>query len=138
MKFTEYLFDKDVISDIIHERKKSLVSNRGFSNLLAFGLGVIAERLSKDRLRYRDYGPYWWALKEVMNANGYSLGDQSDPLIKKAYHGESDIETMIMADEFRTEYLKSQMIHSNQFMLDSESGEFWTLFDSDMEVPTKK
>ncbi|MBY0475378.1 MAG: hypothetical protein K2Q13_10025 [Nitrosomonas sp.] len=138
MKFTEYLFDADVISDIIHERKKNLVANRGFSNLLAFGLGVIAERLGKDRLRYRDYGPYWWALKDVMNANGYRLGDQSDPLIKNVYHGDNDIETMIMADEFRTEYLKSQMIHSNQFMLDSESGEFWTIFDIDMESPARK
>ncbi|PSJ15928.1 hypothetical protein [Nitrosomonas supralitoralis] len=138
MNFTEYLFDKDVISDIIHERKKGLVANRGFSNLLSFGLSVIAERLAKDRLRYRDYGPYWWSLKDVMNANGYQLGDQSDPLVKSTYRGISDVETLIMADEFRSEYLKSEIIHSNKFMLDSESGEFWTLFDSDMEDPSKK
>lgn len=138
MKFTEYLFDKEVIGGVIHDRKKNLMLNRGFSNLLAFGLGVVAERLGNDRLRYRDYGPYWWALKDVMNSNGYRYGDQSDPLIKDVYRGDTDIETLIMADEFRSGYLKSQMINSNQFMLDSEGGEFWTLFDIDMENPAPK
>ena len=70
-----------------------------------------------------------------MNRNGYSLGDQSDPLIAKAYRGETDVETLIAADEFRTEYLRTQMIYTNKFMLDGESGEFWTLYDADMEAP---
>ena len=38
-----------------------------------------------------------------------------------------------MADEFRTMYLKSNIVYANQFMLDAGSGEFWTLYDSDME-----
>lgn len=42
---------------------------------------------------------------------------------------------LIMADEFRTMYLKSNIVYANQFMLDAGSGEFWTLYDSDMELP---
>ena len=68
-----------------------------------------------------------------MNSAGYNLGDQADPLIAKDYRGESDVETLIAADEFRTEYLRTQMIYTNKFMLDGESGEFWTLYDQDME-----
>lgn len=133
MAFTEYKFDKEILKALVAERSANLRANRGFSNLLAFGLGVVAERLSKDARRYRDYGPYWPALKEVMNANGYNLGSQSDPLISRAYRGETDEETLIMADEFRTMYLKSNIVYANQFMLDAGSGEFWTLYDSDME-----
>lgn len=133
MAFTEYKFDKEMLKALVAERSANLRANRGFSNLLAFGLGVVAERLSKDARRYRDYGPYWPALKEVMNANGYNLGSQSDPLISRAYRGETDEETLIMADEFRTMYLKSNIVYANQFMLDAGSGEFWTLYDSDME-----
>lgn len=48
--------------------------------------------------------------------------------------GETDEETLIMADEFRTMYLKSNIVYANQFMLDAGSG-FWTLYDSDMETP---
>lgn len=133
MAFTEYKFDKEMLKALVAERAANLRANRGFSNLLAFGLGVVAERLSKDARRYRDYGPYWPALKEVMNANGYNLGSQSDPLVSRAYRGETDEETLIMADEFRTAYLKSNIVYANQFMLDAGSGEFWTLYDSDME-----
>jgi hypothetical protein len=135
MAFTEYKFDKEMLKALVAERSANLRANRGFSNLLAFGLGVVAERLSKDARRYRDYGPYWPALKEVMNANGYNLGSQSDPLISRAYRGETDEETLIMADEFRAMYLKSNIVYANQFMLDAGSGEFWTLYDSDMETP---
>ena len=135
MAFTEYKFDKEMLKALVAERSANLRANRGFSNLLAFGLGVVAERLSKDARRYRDYGPYWPALKEVMNANGYNLGSQSDPLISRAYRGETDEETLIMADEFRAMYLKSNIVYANQFMLDAGSGEFWALYDSDMETP---
>lgn len=135
MAFTEYKFDKEMLKALVAERSANLRANRGFSNLLAFGLGVVAERLSKDARRYRDYGPYWPALKEVMNANGYNLGSQSDPLVKKAYRGETDVETLIMADEFRTAYLKQNMIYTNQFLLDAASPDFWTLYDADMEFP---
>ena len=136
MAFTEYKFDKEMLKALVAERAANLRANRGFSNLLAFGLGVVAERLAVDPLRYRDYGPWWPALKGAMNANGYSIGSQSDPLIAKAYRGETDVETLIAADEFRTEYLRTQMIYTNKFMLDGDSGELWTLYDSDMEVPS--
>lgn len=136
MGYTEYFFDSESIRLIVQERRANLLSNHGRSDMLNFVIGVIAGRLEKDRLSYRDYGPYWFALKNVMNRVGdYDLGDQSDPLIAAAYRGQSDIETLVMADEFRTEYLRTQLIHTNQFMLDGESGEFWTLFDYDMESP---
>lgn len=135
MAYTEYKFDKDTIKALVAERAASLRANRGFSNLLGFGLGVVAERLQKDPRRYRDYGPYWWALKDALKAGGYELGDQSDPLIKLAYQGESAEETLIMADEFRTAYLASNAIYTNQFMLDAGSPDFYILFDEDMEFP---
>ena len=133
MAFTEYKFDKEMLKALVAERAANPRANRGFSNLLRFGLGVVADRLRVDPLRYRDYGPYWPALKQIMNSAGYNLGDQADPLIAKDYRGESDVETLIAADEFRTEYLRTQMIYTNKFMLDGESGEFWTLYDQDME-----
>ncbi len=135
MAFTEYKFDKEMLKALVAERAANLRANRGFSNLLAFGLGVVADRLRVDPPRYRDYGPWWISLKDVMNRNGYHLGDQSDPLIAKEYRGETDVETLIAADEFRAMYLKSNIVYANQFMLDAGSGEFWTLYDSDMETP---
>lgn len=68
-------------------------------------------------------------------AGGYNLGSQTDPLVKKAYRGDSEVETLIMADEFRTAYLKANMIYTNQFLLDAASPDFWVLYDADMEFP---
>ena len=133
MAYTEYKFDKEMLKALVAERAANLRANRGFSNLLRFGLGVVADRLRVDVLRYRDYGPYWFALKAIMNDAGYNFGNQSDPLITKEYKGDTDVETLIAADEFRTEYLRTQMIYTNKFMLDGDSGELWTLYDQDME-----
>lgn len=133
MAYTEYKFDKDAIKALVAERAAGLRANRGFSNLLGFGLGVVAERLQKDPRRYRDYGPWWPALKDVLNRNGYTLGDQSDPLIARAYRFDDDVETLIAADEFRTAYLQTFIIYSNQFLLDAASPDFWVLYDADME-----
>lgn len=138
MAFTEYLFDPEKIKAQVESRTQSLRANKGFSDLLGFGLKVINDRLSNDRKRYRDYGPYWPALKEILNANGYNFGDQSDPIVKAVYHGDSDVETLVMADEFRTEYLATTIVYTNRFMLDGKTGEFWVLFDSDMEDPAAK
>ena len=52
MAYTEYKFAPEVITALVAEKKENLRINRGFSNLLAFGLGVVADRLNKDRRRY--------------------------------------------------------------------------------------
>ncbi len=135
MAFTEYRFDKNMIKALVAERSANLLANSGHCNLLSFGVGVVAQRLSKDARRYRDYGPYWWALKAVMHANGYDFGKQSDPFISQAYRGETDEATLIMADEFRTMYLKSYIVYTNRFMLDADNPEFYVLYDEDMEFP---
>ena len=49
--------------------------------------------------------------------------------------GDSEAETLIMADEFRAEYLKTHMVYANQFQLDAGSADFYELFDADMEFP---
>lgn len=136
MSYTEYLFDREMVKDLVAERTKTLQANRGASTkLLPFGLGVVMYRLGQDRRRYRDYGPYWWALKEALKKGGYNLGEHSDTLIRQVYRGDSDEETMIMADEFRTDYLKRNIIYTNRFILDADSQDFWELYDPDMEFP---
>jgi hypothetical protein len=136
MGFTEYLFDADAIRELAAERAANLRANRGLSDLLGFGLSVVRQRLAKDSRRYRDYGPYWWALKDVLRRNGLDLGAQSDPLMMQTYRGASDVETLVMADEFRTMYLGTFILGTNQFYLDADESDPWTVFDSDMETPT--
>lgn len=131
--FTEYKFDPEIIKALVAEKAANLKANRGFSDLLGFGLSVVIQRLKKDPRRYLDYGPYWPALKDAMRRAGYNFGGESVPMVAAAYKGSTDTETLIMADEFRTMNLARNMLYTNQFMLDGEGGESWVLFDADME-----
>lgn len=131
--YTEYKFDPKKISGLVAQRQAALKENRGLSDLLGFGLGVASRRLAKDPGRYLDYGPYWWALKSVLNANGYSYGKESDPGLVEAYRGASDVQTLIMADQFRTEFLAENQVGTCKFRLDADGDEY-ILFDSDMAL----
>jgi hypothetical protein len=123
-------------ADLTAQRAAGLRANRGLSSLLGFGLGVLAMRLGQDRRRYRDYGPYWWALKDAMNRNGYSMGVQTDPAVSRTYRFDDDAQTMIAADEFRTAYLQTSIVYTNEFLLDADSPDLYVLYDADMEAPT--
>ncbi|MCM1128941.1 MAG: hypothetical protein NC211_03560 [Alistipes senegalensis] len=132
--YTEYLFDKESIRRRVAEAKKNLKENRGISDALGFWVNdVFMFRLKQDKKRYRDYGPYWWAVKEVLKKAGFELGDTTEENIRRIYCGDTDEETLIMADEFRTDYLKRNIRYTNRFLLDAEEPGFWELFDQDME-----
>lgn len=133
MKNTEYRYPQDEIDADVVQKRQNLKANKGLSDLLGFGLKVVANRLEKDKRRYRDYGVYWWALKDALQKAGYLYGDVTDTIIKADYIGQSDTATLVMAERFRDDYLANNMVYTNKFMLDAESGEFYTLFDDDME-----
>jgi len=133
MAYTEYQYDKDHIAALVEGYKAGMRKRGKPDDLLASALKAMKFRLENDRCRYRDYGPWWWSVKDVMNRNGYNLGQQSDPLIARAYRFDEDVHTLIAADEFRTAYLKTHIVYTNQFLLDAGSAEFWTLYDEDME-----
>lgn len=131
--FTEFKFDIEMIRELAAEKAANLKANKGFSDLEGFALGVIARRLASSPDRYRDYGPYWWAIKELLRASGADMGDRDDAAIRAEYGDESGVNTIVMADAFRSMYLARWPVGTNQFTLDSESGDIYTLEDSDME-----
>lgn len=56
------------------------------------------------------------------------------PLLSKAeYKGTKPVKTLIMAEAFRDDYLKTYLRYSNQFVLDGESGDLIEIVDGDME-----
>ncbi|MGP5563708.1 hypothetical protein [Vreelandella alkaliphila] len=133
MAFTEHLFNSDDIAALAQQRASALKENRGYSDFPGFALGVVERRLAKDPLRYRDYGPYWWAVKALLIDSDRALGERDDPMVRETYQGASAAETIVMADEFRTLYLATQAVGTNQFILDGDTGAIYTLEDSDME-----
>lgn len=134
MDLTEYLFDPAEIASRAAEMRANLKANRNLSDALGFAVGVIWDRLGADPLDYRAYGPYWWAVKEVLRRAGKPVGETTDGLILGRYRLSDDYETLVAAELFRDWYRETQFQHANQFVLDGHSGEFWTLYDEDVEL----
>lgn len=133
MALNQYLFDQDAIGEVAAQAAANLKANRGFSNFEGFAVGVINSRLQKAPLRYRDYGMYWPALKEVLRKHGFDYGDPVFPVLREVYEGKTDILTVVMADEFRKYYLATWAVGTAEFVLDSENPEYVSLIDDDME-----
>ena len=68
-------------------RKRFLARNPG-KNPLAYGVEIMSEMLEEDPRRYLTYGPYWWALKDVLLRHGCAFGDTMDFEIAREYRGE--------------------------------------------------
>ncbi|MCD8340094.1 MAG: hypothetical protein LUC43_07845 [Burkholderiales bacterium] len=136
MAYTAYKFDPKWIKKRVKELKASLKANKNTDDFLGYGIGVICQRLEADPKRYRDYGPYWWALKKLIAkyATDQLPGlDEMDETIAKEYRGKTDEETLVMADEFRNDYLNHFFLYTNEFMLDPDSPDLYLLSDPDYE-----
>lgn len=132
--FTEYKFDPAYVAQQVEQKRAGLKANLGYSDLLGFGLNVVATRLKAHPQRYRDYGPYWWALKSLLRSAGLVEGKQTDPLVEREYSFEAAEHTLIAADIFREDYLKRYIVGSNEFILNADNPENYVLFDVDMEL----
>lgn len=133
MDLTEYLFDPAEITARAAEMRANLKANRNLSDALGFAVGVLWGRLGKDPLDYRAYGPYWWAVKDVLRRAGKPVGDATDGDIQARYGFADDYETLVAAEQFRDWYHETQFRGANQFALDGNTGEMWTLLDEDVE-----
>ena len=133
MPYSEYKFDPEWISDQVSVYKSNLKANKGTDDLVGNALRVISKRLENDPRRYRDYGPYWPALKNVLLAHEAAKGYPVSPEIAAEYRGNTEEETLVLAEEFRKFYLSHYFLYTNNWMLDADAEEEWLCLDPDYE-----
>lgn len=137
MQYTEYKIDQqqaaERMSSVLHNVAKTTGNE---SNALSVAIASVVKRFAlHGKQRYTDYGPYWFGIKAVLQRNGHNFGDVIDTEIAREYSGKNDLETIIMADIFRELNLAINPVGTRQFTLDGYSGDYWTLVDSDMDLP---
>lgn len=132
MSFTEYKLSRTYVRKRLAIYKENLLKLKGRTDLADHGAAVIMERLREDSRRYLDYGPYWWALKDVLARRaGLPCLHRNDELAR-GYGGETDEETIVMAEEFRRCYLDRFPPYTDELVLDAYSDSPWRLYDPDM------
>lgn len=104
--------------------------NTSFETILA----SVHSRVKSMPLAYLEFGMYWWALKAVMNANGYNYGNESFPLLENQYGMSSPLLTVYAAYKFAEESRNNNFYGNRDYRLDDDGDNIYTLFDPDMEV----
>jgi len=134
MNFTRYKFEPAAVSADIEAKRAAVKANKGLSDFAGFAAGVIRTRLQETPAKYREFGPYWWALKKVLNDAGADFGDTFDVIVGNEYRGSTPEATMVMAEGFKDIYRATFFKGNNLFTLDEEGVEQYELFDPDMET----
>ena len=127
-----YLLDPKFLSDKTDEMKASLAKNKPGQDFTKYAAETIYQRLSDNIKRYRVYGAYWWALKDVLRRQGYDVGNDTDAAIESEYKGADDAQTIVAADLFYLDQSNKVTVDNNRWTLDSRKPDY-ILYDSDME-----
>lgn len=105
---------------------------------LAVAVKATAKMVNSGPKAYLRYGCYWFSVKEILNANTQShYGEITDTSVTAVYRGESDLQTLIAAQDFMEFYNANYFQGANVFVLsEDKNGETveWQLFDEDMET----
>ena len=134
MSYTEFQFDREAIKRTVKERKETLLKNTGIRDFKGYAVRMMTELLESDPRRYRDFGPYWPAVKEALRECGAAVkGGPVFPEVAKAYRGDTHEETFVMAEQFSRFYLQTHFLYANNFLLDAEDDEEWFCYDPDYE-----
>lgn len=130
-------FDSQTISKLTAQKKASYAKNRHENmDFVEFACHALAENIKSKPIRYRGYGMYWWALKELLIKYGYDFGiagfgSSDDKDMANRYRMATDEETIVAADTFWYEMVRTNVRGNRDYRL--ENGELYSLYDDDME-----
>lgn len=99
--------------------------------------GVI-KSIKADPKLYRSYGPYWWALKQLIlthKDNDGSLGHEYDTAMSNAFRYDNEAITICAAFHYQQMTLDSGYMYSNKHQATTSNSEVIDLVieDSDIE-----
>lgn len=131
-----YRYAQDALVAIREQHKTFL----GETDLLPTMVSNTAKRIRANKLAYLEFGPYWWAVKRVLTANGVGLGQADNAYwaaqftVADSADGQESAELTLIAawecaDEIRATFFRG----AREFALSDDGEATFTLFDPDME-----
>ncbi len=127
----EYKLDPEKLAELTEETKARFCKRNPPNKFVEHGCSVFWWHLEQAISRYRQFGVYWWAVKDLLRRHGYNVGDETDEEMIQEYCGANDEQTIVLADLFMKE-VASQYVYGNQDYPINET-ETYTLYDEDME-----
>lgn len=136
MSATDYKIDPAYLSGKLAELQKQV----GDKPLLPVFVEQTRKILAKDPKNYLRYGPYWWALKRILRANGVGVGAYDEPNWACEYemkNGDGTVNaevTALAAWEFGDENMSPYGVLTNEYEID---GRDFVLHDPDQAARGK-
>lgn len=129
-----YLIDQEEAKKQAAVLAASLKENTGKSDFVGYAVGVISRRLRAQPQKYREFGMYWPAIKQLLNEHGAGLGDDLIGDVVVAPYGQYETPAALIAaaEGFKDFYRETWFQGTNQFTIDDD-GTSWAMFDEDME-----
>lgn len=75
MGYNRYIYSDATLKAKAANNKAGLLKNKKRSDIVAYGTELVLSQIKYEPKSYLEYGPYWWAMKKVINARGGNLGD---------------------------------------------------------------
>lgn len=101
-------------------------------------MAVLNTRLSKDLRCYRSYGPFWPAIKSMLQARGYTVaGRENDGPVASLYSYEEEALTLIAATLYSNERLESGNYYNAEHLLPTKPDvdeEVYPYYSDDTEI----
>lgn len=98
--------------------------------LLPIFVAQTAKLLNHDRDAYLRFGPYWWAVKRILQAHDAGVGTYIEPHWADEYAAADGALTLIAAWEFSEDSMGRFGVQTREYDLD---GTTFLLYDPDME-----
>jgi len=76
MGYNRYIYSDATLKAKAANNKVGLLKNKKRSDIVAYGTELVLSQIKYEPKSYLEYGPYWWAMKKVINARGGNLGRQ--------------------------------------------------------------
>lgn len=101
----------------------------------------IIKILAENPLRYRDYGAYWWPVKDILNKQGYGdfVGAEQEEVTASHWRIENDVATLCAAWFYQNAMVEGgksmNSIHTYTIDVDGDFEEFeYSIEDPNMEM----
>lgn len=129
--FTNHKLTPEEIAVALDEMQAGFAASGKPGTFEENAVRVIGERLLRNPMQYTEFGPYWWAIKQVLTAAGYSFGSEGDALVAAEYRGATDAGTLVAGELFKDWYRATYFRGHCTWVL-GDDGESYELFDADM------
>jgi len=106
------------------------------SEIVTNYINGVAKNLTKNPTHYRSYGPYWWALKEIMINHGINkFGETLEVITTEHFKYDDEAYTVVAAWDYSTMKFDEGRINISNHNLPTEDGEGYEyeLIDQEME-----